>query len=124
MKRIIKKVGVLFFFAPLVAQASSLSRTYSKLYNPLPTNQLYCPTAVCDLVQLFLLITADMLRLIPVFSVIFIIVGGFQMILSGGNEEKLIQAKETITWAILGFVISALSFSIVAIVKNLLHSRV
>ncbi|MCC7432580.1 hypothetical protein IT412_03585 [Candidatus Peregrinibacteria bacterium] len=46
-------------------------------------------------------------------SVIFIIVGGFSFILSGGSEEKIKQAVGTIRYAIIGLVITILSVVIV-----------
>lgn len=46
-------------------------------------------------------------------SVIFIIVGGFSFILSGGSEEKIKQAVGTIRYAIIGLIITILSVVIV-----------
>ena len=112
---------VLFFlFRPAFALAVNLSQTYENTLNPIPDQQLFCPTPVCDLLTLFLLILRDILRLIPIFSVLFIIIGGFKMISAAGNEEKYIEAKRTIVWAVLGLVVAVLAFSIIAIVQNFL----
>lgn len=54
-----------------------------------------------------------------VAAVIFIIVGGLQMHLAIGNDEKLGAAKKTITWAIIGLVVSILSLAMVSIISNL-----
>ena len=110
-------------FLPLLAKASNLAKNYQQLYNPLPQDGLFCPTRACDLLQMFLLITQDILRLIPIASIVFIIIGGFKMIISRGNEQKLAEAKKTVLWAVLGLVVAALSFSIIAIVKNLLRAN-
>ena len=108
---------------PVLVFAAAPSSQSPTLLNPLPVaQQLYCPTAVCDLRTMFLLILRDLLQIIPVCSVLFIIVGGYQMIMSSGNEERLARAKRTIVWAVLGLVIALLSFSIVAIVQNVLGS--
>jgi uncharacterized membrane protein len=48
-----------------------------------------------------------------ILSVVFIIVGGFSFILSGGNEEKIKQAVGTIRYAIIGLIITILSVVIV-----------
>ncbi|HYV34046.1 MAG TPA: hypothetical protein VE973_04335 [Candidatus Limnocylindria bacterium] len=104
---------------PVLAKAD-FSRTYENLYNPLPSGELFCPTVACDLTQLFLLLIRDILQLVPIVSVLFIIIGGFQMVSSAGNEERLVKAKKTILWAVMGLVFALLSFSIIAIVKNLL----
>jgi predicted permease len=39
-------------------------------------------------------------------SVIFIFVGGFSLILSGGNEEKIKSAVGTIRYSIIGLIIT------------------
>lgn len=113
-------VGTAVFWWPLFALASNAARTYEQLFNPLPSNELFCPTAVCDLTQMFLLIIRDFLQLLPIASVLFIIIGGFQMVASSGNEERLARAKRTVLWAILGLVIGILSFSIIAITQDFL----
>lgn len=46
-------------------------------------------------------------------AVIFIIVGGIKYMLSGGDSAGIKSAKETITYAIVGLVISLLAFGIV-----------
>lgn len=48
-----------------------------------------------------------------ILSVIFIIIGGFSFILSGGEEGKIKQAVGTIRYAIIGLVITILSVVIV-----------
>jgi len=86
-----------------------------KLYNPLPTG---------DLINMVLIIAKGFLTVTAVIAVAFIMIGGFQMIISRGEEEVQVKAKKTITWAILGVVVASLSFSIVAIVENLLRAGV
>jgi|GEM_PF-2491864 len=85
------------------------------LYNPLPTGEL---------TTMFLWLAKGMLSIVAIWSVIFIIYGGFRMVMAAGDEEAYTMAKTTITWAILGLIVAALSFSIVAIVKNLIGSNV
>jgi hypothetical protein len=85
------------------------------LYNPLPTG---------DLVTFVLLIMKWVLGLIGIFTVIFIMIGGFRMVMSQGNEEAYGVAKKTITYAIIGLVVAVLSFSMVAIVQSLLQSNI
>lgn len=118
---------VLFFLLlPFgLARAADQSGFNQFLYNPLPSpQQLYCPTAYCDLKEMLLYITASFLRIIPIAAVLFIIVGGYQIMMSSGNEEMLLRGKRTVTWAILGLVVALLSFSIVAIVANLVGAKI
>jgi hypothetical protein len=49
-------------------------------------------------------------------SVVFIIIGGFSFILSGGAEDKIKQAVGTIRYAIIGLIVTILSVIIVSAV--------
>ena len=49
----------------------------------------------------------------------FVFYGGLSFILSGGNDEKIKQAVNTIRYSIIGLVIVILSFSFVAIIGRL-----
>lgn len=81
--------------------------------------QLYNPIESENLGQLMLAIMKGFIIIIAAWSVLFIIVGGFRMVMSQGNSEALTKAKATITWAIAGVIVSILAFSVVAIVQNL-----
>lgn len=50
---------------------------------------------------------------IGALSVIFVIIGGFQYVLSGGDPGNTSRAKETILYAIVGLIVSLLAFSVV-----------
>lgn len=52
-------------------------------------------------------------------SAVFIFVGGMSFILSGGNDEKIKQAVNTIRYAIIGLVITILSFTFVTIIGKM-----
>lgn len=85
-----------------------------KLYNPLPESEL---------TKMFLLLTRGFLMIIGVWGVMFIIVGGFRMVTAAGNEEQILAAKKTITWAILGVIVAIMSFSIIALVQNFVTDK-
>ncbi len=53
-------------------------------------------------------------------SFIFIIVGGYMWIISGGDPSRTKQAQGTLTWAILGLVIVLVIFGIISILINFL----
>lgn len=52
-------------------------------------------------------------------SVTFIIIGGFKYTVSGGDSAGLKSAKETITYAIVGLIITLLAFGIVNYITGL-----
>lgn len=53
-------------------------------------------------------------------AVIFLIIGGYRYITASGNEEQTEAAKKTLTGALIGLVIIAMSFAIIAIISNIL----
>ena len=67
-----------------------------------------------DLIQLAM-------GIVFIISVIFIIVGGYRMVTSSGNEEAVTKAKTTLTWAVAGIVIVSLAWTIMAAIYKLLQ---
>ena len=51
-------------------------------------------------------------------AVLFLILGGLQYITSSGNKDKAEVAKQTILYAVIGLIVIALSFVIVAFVSQ------
>ncbi|MBA3678982.1 hypothetical protein H0W80_02180 [Candidatus Saccharibacteria bacterium] len=64
-------------------------------------------------------ITNTLLLAIGAIAVIMIIIGGIRYALSGGNEQNVKAAKDTIQYAIVGLVIALLSYAIVNFVLRL-----
>ena len=52
-------------------------------------------------------------------AVVFIMVGGYQMYFSLGNEEMIKTGKNTLVWAVIGLVVVILSAAIVQIITNI-----
>ncbi len=60
------------------------------------------------------------LGLIGTVAVLMIVIAGFKMVASQGNESQVKSAKATITWSIIGLVVAFLAYSIVAIIQTVL----
>ncbi|MBL7141538.1 hypothetical protein ISS21_00335 [Patescibacteria group bacterium] len=58
------------------------------------------------------------LSLLALVAVVLIIVGGFQWMTSGGNQEKIEGAKKLMGSALIGLVIVVLAYAIAAFVIN------
>lgn len=58
--------------------------------------------------------------LIAITTVVMIMLGGFQMIVNSGNPSKRGKAKDRIVWAIIGLVITLMSYTIVSIVQKII----
>ena len=53
-------------------------------------------------------------------AVVFVIIGGYLYVTSGGNEEQAEKGKKTLINAILGVVVIVLSYVVINVLVNLL----
>lgn len=92
-----------------------LDEKIGDFWNPLNSNTL--PELLATVLRI-------LFALIGMVAVIIIIISGFRMVLASGNETELTKAKAAITWAIVGLIVSLMSFSIVAIIQRLIQTNV
>ena len=76
------------------------------------------PTELLGDTGVFTRITNTVLYAVGIISVIMLIYGGLRYVLSGGDNKKVTDAKNTILYAIIGLIISILSYAIVNFVIN------
>ncbi|HTL39342.1 MAG TPA: hypothetical protein VL306_00815 [Methylomirabilota bacterium] len=65
-----------------------------------------------------------LLPIVGIIAILFVIIGGFQLITARGNEEQAEAGKKTLTNAIIGLVVVILSYVIVVVVINALNGKV
>lgn len=75
-------------------------------------NPIKCNTATCLIGQ----VVRYILGIIAILATLMFIWGGVIMLTAGGNEKRVTQAKETLTWAALGVIVVLLSWTIIAAV--------
>lgn len=83
-----------------------------------PTNaarDLFGPNSI------FQIVTNILLFLIGAISVIMLIIGGIRYVLSGGDQNNITSAKNTILYAIIGIVVAFLAFAAVRFVTEQLQ---
>lgn len=76
------------------------------------------PTELVGDGGVFTRITNTVLYAVGIISVVMLIYGGLRYVISGGDNKKVTDAKNTILYAIIGLIISILSFAIVNFVIN------
>jgi hypothetical protein len=59
-----------------------------------------------------------LLFLVGAVAVIMLVIGGFRYVLSGGDQNAVTSAKNTILYAIIGIVIAILAYAAVEFVSN------
>lgn len=103
-----KKILNLFYLAiaifPLVGQADPLSS--------LDQAAGQAGLGTRDLTSVISLVINTLLGLLGTAFIVFIIIGGFKWMTSGGNTQRVEDAKKTITSAATGLAIVLLSYAI------------
>lgn len=70
------------------------------------------PLGTSDFQALITKLLNVVFSIVGLVAIVMIVYGGFQIMISGGEEKKYEQAKKTITYAVVGLVVVILSYSI------------
>jgi len=81
-------------------------------------------TSAKTLPELVLIVLKMLLMFAGIVAVVLIVVGGFQYMTSGGNDEQAEKGKKALTNAVIGLVIVMLAFAIVQIITNTLTKQI
>lgn len=73
--------------------------------------------------SIFNTITNTLLFLVGVISVIMLIIGGIRYVVSGGDQNAVTGAKNTILYAIIGIIVAFLAFAAVKFVTGSLNPQ-
>ncbi len=124
-----KFISTILFASALLAPLAlvTAATTAAKPTNPAVCSYDQNSTQLCnpvsganDLNSLILKILTYVLGLVGTVAVVVIVIAGFRMVASQGNESQVKAARSTITWAIIGLIVSFLAYSIVAVIQNAL----
>jgi hypothetical protein len=83
----------------------------------------YNPVNFQDIPSFLVNIIKILLSVVGILAVLFIVYGGLRYITSGGNQTSVTAAKNTVIYALLGLIVSVLSFAIVQVLTNLLINK-
>jgi len=87
-----------------------------ELYDPLGCSGDKNGGLVCVLHNI---LSALRIIAVPIVS-IMVIVGAFQILTAGGDEEKIKTGRHTITWAVVGFAIIFLAENVAGIIQSVI----
>lgn len=65
-----------------------------------------------DLIQVLVRSLQIALGAVDVFALFMFIIGGFELLMSGGNQTLVKKGKDTLLWATIGVVVITLSYSV------------
>ncbi len=98
-----KSLKPIYFTSALFLLLASPALAQLTLSNPLNTSD---PTKlIANVIKVFL-------GVVGAIALIFFIWGGFQMLTSGGNSERVSKGRDTLMWAALGLIIVFGSYGI------------
>jgi hypothetical protein len=113
----------LFLLAPFLAYAQSAVSNglqSSGLQSIFGTGGLNGSQSLSDLITRVIDI---LLTFAAVIAIVFVIIGGYQYLASGGNEESAEKGKKTLINAIIGVVVIVLAYAIINVIVNLVGSN-
>lgn len=122
IKNIFKKTYLLIILV-FVFGLISLPITVIRAALPPPTDSISNPlkstsfTALINDIAYWVFLLA-----IPLATLMFLI-GGFMFMVSGGNEQRVTQAKKTMLWAAVGLAICLIGAGFTSIIKQLLGAN-
>lgn len=124
MKRLLARlvVNLGIFALPVLAVAQVTVPPQTPGTVPVPYNPafIFGPAGEITASGLIIGIIEIALAIVGLISVLFVIIGGFRYVTSGGNEEQTEAAKKTLTNAIIGIIIVILAFVVVRVIANAL----
>lgn len=119
----------LFFLVALLITTFLFPRDSYALYEPCGLNQA-CPAnlscinnkcqdvaTVCSLQTVFANVVSVAGILVGFGFFVMVIIAGIRYLMSGGDPKALQAAKGTLTWAIIGLALFALSYTILLLVR-------
>lgn len=113
MKNLLRKLAIVLSFTPMGALALDAGNCPPDL-----RGTASCPSG--GLKEVITTISNTILLLVGVVAVLFLILGGFQYVTSGGNPEQVNKAKNTILYAIIGIVAALIAYvAVTFVLENL-----
>jgi hypothetical protein len=112
----IKKIFSALFLILLFL--SSTPSSYAQFtFTDTDTNRTETAATIGDLEKVFASVVSALGILIGFAFFVMMIMGGIRYLLSGGDPKAVAAAKGTITWAILGLAVFALSYTILLVIR-------
>jgi hypothetical protein len=81
-------------------------------------NEVGLPTSTQDIGQGFANAVKLLIGLSGSLAVVFLVVGGIQMVASAGDPKRFAQGRESVIYAVVGLIIAISAFAIVQFVGN------
>ncbi len=97
----------------------AVGKAFAALPDPGTIQGLQEGTTVDDIMSIIIEVVGVVLNFILLIAVIFVIVAGIRLIISGGDEAQKDKAKQTIIYVVIGIIVILFARVIVSLVNNL-----
>ncbi|HSX01342.1 MAG TPA: hypothetical protein VLF67_03820 [Candidatus Saccharimonas sp.] len=81
-------------------------------------NDIGLPTSTTNIGEAITKVIAFLFALIGGLAVVFIIVGGLQMVTSAGSPQRFKQGRETVLYAVVGLVVAIGAYAAVTFIGS------
>lgn len=81
-------------------------------------NEIGLPTSTTNIGDAIANIVRLLMSLIGMLAIVFIIVGGLQLVYSTGDPARVKRGRETLIYACVGLVVAIASYAIVTFISN------
>lgn len=82
-------------------------------------SQTYFGEGKNPIIEFIIRIINFALTLMGSIAIIILIIGGFQMMFSQGNQQKLDEAKDVVKYAVIGIIVALLSYVIIITIQSI-----
>ncbi|MBP9850414.1 MAG: TrbC/VirB2 family protein [Candidatus Peribacteraceae bacterium] len=106
----------------LAATQFAVGSAFAQLPNPDTIPGLPDEGSVSDIKTLIIRVISIILDFVLLIAVVFVIVAGIRLIVSGGDEAQKDKAKQTIIYVIIGIIVVLFARVIVTLVNSLFTS--
>ncbi len=103
----------------LAATQFAIGSAFAQLENPPEIGGLQTETDIGTIKEAIVSVVKIVLDFVLLIAVIYVIVAGIRLIVSGGDEGEKDKAKQTIIYVIVGIIVVLFARVIVSLVNNL-----
>lgn len=92
-----------------------MNKVFTTFAQPIDANFVQIPKVAADNATLAAILSAAFIA-VGGIAILYLVIGAFKYVTSGGESGKIAKAKDTILYAVIGIVVSVSAFTIVQFV--------
>ena len=117
-KKLVKHALCFLMLMVLAMPAIVAAQNYEENLGVDLINNINVPKGQTDLAQVVVNIINWVLGFLALVAIVIVLIGGFEWMTAGGNEDKVGTAKKRLTYGLIGLAIIFLAWAIVRFVLN------